>query len=133
MAAWATSARSCASCTDDDASIAKPVVRAAITSEWSPKIESAWVAIVRAATCITNGVSSPAILNMFGSISSRPCDAVNVVRERAGLERAVERAGGAALALHLHDLRDGAPQVRGDPRPTRRRRARPSSDAGVIG
>jgi hypothetical protein len=72
VAAWATSARSCASCTDDAASIANPVVRAAITSEWSPKIESAWVATVRAATCITNGVSSPAILNMFGSIRSRP-------------------------------------------------------------
>ena len=31
--------------------------------------------------------------------------------ERAGLERAVHRAGGAALALHLHDFRDLAPQV----------------------
>ena len=37
------------------------------------------MARVRAATCITNGVSSPAILNMLGSISSRPCDDVNVV------------------------------------------------------
>ena len=50
-----------------------------MTSEWSPKIDSAWVAMVRAATCIVQGVSSPAILNMFGTISSRPCDAVNVV------------------------------------------------------
>ena len=33
----------------------------------------------RAATCSTAGVSSPAILYMFGIISSRPCDAVNVV------------------------------------------------------
>jgi len=37
------------------------------------------VAIVRAATWITAGVSSPAILNMFGIIRSKPCDAVNVV------------------------------------------------------
>ena len=37
------------------------------------------MATVRAATCIAHGVSSPAILNMFGTISSRPCDAVNVV------------------------------------------------------
>ena len=29
---------------------ANPVGRVAITSEWSPKIESAWVAIERAAT-----------------------------------------------------------------------------------
>ena len=33
----------------------------------------------RAATWKTAGVSSPAILYMFGIISSRPCDAVNVV------------------------------------------------------
>ena len=55
------------------------MVRAAMTSEWSPKIDSAWVAKARAATWKTVGVSSPAILNMFGSISSRPCDAVKVV------------------------------------------------------
>ena len=59
--------------------MAKPVVRAAITSLWSPKIDSACVAMERAATWMTAGVSSPAILNMFGSISNRPCDAVNVV------------------------------------------------------
>ncbi len=79
VAAWAISARSCASWTVEEQSIANPVIRAAITSDWSPKIDSACVASVRAATCITNGVSSPAILNMFGSISRRPCDAVNVV------------------------------------------------------
>ena len=33
----------------------------------------------RAATWNTAGVSSPAILYMFGIISSRPCEAVNVV------------------------------------------------------
>ena len=42
-------------------------------------MESACVASVRAATWITVGVSSPAILNMFGIMRSRPCDAVNVV------------------------------------------------------
>ena len=50
-----------------------------MTSLWSPKIESAWVAIVRAATWMTAGVSSPAILNMLGIISRRPCEAVKVV------------------------------------------------------
>ena len=34
---------------------------------------------MRAATCIANEVSSPAILYMFGIISRRPCDAVKVV------------------------------------------------------
>ena len=79
VAAWATSAKSCASWTEPAASIAQPVVRACITSLWSPKIERAWVATVRAATWITAGVSSPAILNMLGIISRSPCDAVNVV------------------------------------------------------
>jgi hypothetical protein len=55
------------------------VPRAAITSEWSPKIESPCAASERAATWKTVGVSSPAILNMLGSIRSSPCDAVNVV------------------------------------------------------
>ena len=57
----------------------KPVARAAITSLWSPKMESACVASVRAATWNTVAVSSPAILNMLGIISSRPCEAVKVV------------------------------------------------------
>ena len=59
--------------------MAQPVERQAITSEWSPKIDSACVASVRAVTCMVAGVSSPAILNMLGIISSRPCEAVNVV------------------------------------------------------
>ena len=112
VAACATSAKSCASWTEPAASIAQPVVRACITSLWSPKIDRAWVAIVRAATWMTAGVSSPAILNMLGIISRRPCDAVNVVAERALLERAVERPGRARLGLHLDDVRDLAPQVR---------------------
>ncbi len=79
VAACDTAAKSWASCTELAHSIAKPVERAAITSLWSPKIDRACVAIARAATWITAGVSSPAILYMFGSINSRPCDAVNVV------------------------------------------------------
>ena len=79
VAICATSAMSATSCTEFDASIAQPVERQAITSVWSPKIDSACVASVRAVTCIVAGVSSPAILNMLGIISSRPCEAVNVV------------------------------------------------------
>ena len=79
LAACATAAMSCASCTEFEQSSANPVWRQAITSEWSPKIDSAWVASVRAVTCRVKGVSSPAILYMLGIISSRPCDAVKVV------------------------------------------------------
>ena len=50
-----------------------------MTSEWSPKMFSAWLATVRADTWNTAGSSSPAILYMFGIIRSRPCEAVNVV------------------------------------------------------
>ena len=70
---------SCASCTDAAASSAKPVWRTAITSEWSPKIDSPCAASERAATCSTAEVSSPAILYMFGIIRSRPWEAVKVV------------------------------------------------------
>ena len=132
VAAWATSARSCASCTDDDASIANPVVRAAITSEWSPKIESAWVAIVRAATCITNGVSSPAILNMFGSISSRPCDAVNVVPS-APAWSAPCIAPAAPPSLCISTTCGTAPHRFWRPAADQASASSPIEDAGVIG
>ena len=69
------------------------------------------MATVRAVTWNTVGSSSPAILNMFGIISSRPCDAVNVRAHRAGLQHAVDRADRAAFALHFHDAGDGAPEI----------------------
>ena len=87
VAACAISAKSITSCTEFDESIANPVARAAITSLWSPNIDSACAASARAETWKTVDVSSPAILNMFGIISRRPCDAVNVV-ESAPLWRA---------------------------------------------
>ena len=74
----ATPARSITSCTDDVASMAKPVWRVAMTSWWSPKIDSDCAARARAETWKTPGSSSPEILYIFGIISSRPCDAVNV-------------------------------------------------------
>ena len=75
-ARWATAARSMTSCTLPSASMAKPVWRQAITSEWSPKMFSAWLATVRADTWNTPGSSSPEILYMLGIISSRPWEAV---------------------------------------------------------
>ena len=59
--------------------MAKPVWRQAITSEWSPKIERPCMARARAVTWKTVGVSSPAILYMFGIIKRRPWEAVKVV------------------------------------------------------
>ncbi len=50
-----------------------------MTSEWSPKIDSACVATARADTCRANEVSSPAILYRLGIIRSRPWLAVKVV------------------------------------------------------
>jgi hypothetical protein len=94
----ATAAMSCADCTEDEASMPHPVGRTAITSLWSPKIDRACVATVRAATWITAGVSSPAILNMFGIISRRPWEAVKVV-PRAPPCRAPCRAPAAPPSL----------------------------------
>jgi len=37
------------------------------------EIDRAWVATVRAETCHTVEVSSPATLNMVGIMSSKPC------------------------------------------------------------
>ena len=72
VAEWATKARSCASCTEEEASMANPVWRIDMTSLWSPKMERAWVATVRAATWMTPADNSPAILYMFGIIKRRP-------------------------------------------------------------
>ncbi len=59
----------------------------------------------------TVGVNSPAILYMLGIINNRPCDAVNVVHNEPGLQRAVHGARRAAFTLHLLDQWNGAPDV----------------------
>ena len=87
----------------------------------------------RAATCMVKAVSSPAILYMLGIISSSPCDAVKVVRQRAGLKRAMHRARRARLRLHLDDVRHIAPEVLLALGSTIRRPVRPSPSSGVIG
>ena len=130
VAACETRAKSCASCTEEAHSIAQPVIRADITSLWSPKIDSACVASVRAATWMTAGVSSPAILYMLGSISSRPWEAVKVTPERALLDGTVQRPGGTGLGLHLDHLGDRAPEVLAARPRSRRPRARPSARPG---
>ena len=91
--------------------MAQPVERAAITSLWSPKIESAWVARARAAMWKTVEVSSPAILYMLGIISSRPCEAVKVVASAPACSAPWTAPAAPAFALHLDDRRHGAPDV----------------------
>ena len=113
-AACATRARSCASWTHDEASRAKPVCRTAITSAWSPKMDSPCAASDRAATCRTAGVSSPAILYMLGIISSRPCEAVNVVAS-APLCRAPCSAPAAPPSLCISTTDGTLPQRFGRP------------------
>ena len=132
VAACATSAKSCASCTEPAESIAQPVVRACMTSLWSPKIDSACVATVRAATWITAGVSSPAILNMLGTISSRPCDAVNVVAS-APFCSAPCRAPAAPASDCISTTSGTTPHRFGRPAAAQSSPCSPIGDAGVIG
>ena len=127
-----TAARSWASCTPELDSIVQPVMRAAMTSLWSPKIDSAWVATVRAATWITAGLSSPAILNMSGSMSSRPCEAVNVVA-RAPRVTAPCTAPAAPASLCISTTVGTLPSRLGTPAPAHWSACSLMAEAGVIG
>ena len=131
-ATCATSAKSCASWTDPAASIAQPVLRACITSLWSPKIDRAWVATVRAATWITVGVSSPAILNMLGTIRSRPWDAVKVVPS-APFWSAPCRAPAAPASDCISTTSGTEPHRFGRPAADQSSQCSAIGEAGVIG
>jgi hypothetical protein len=132
VAAWATSAKSWASCTEPAESIAQPVARACMTSLWSPKIDRAWVAIERAATWMTAGVSSPAILNMLGIISRRPCDEVKVVA-RAPFCRAPCSEPAAPASDCISTTSGTAPHRLARPAADQSSACSPMGDAGVIG
>ena len=54
-------------------------------------------------------------------------------RERAGLQRAVHRAGGAALRLHLDDVRERLPQTFVRPSADHSSASSPIGEEGVIG
>ena len=96
-------------------------------------MDSACVATVRAATCMQKGVSSPAILKRSGSIRSSPWDAVKVVVSAPGGQRAVDRAGRAALGLHLHHVRHARPRGSASRSAAHSSACSPMGDAGVIG
>ena len=112
--------------------MANPVCRVAITSEWSPKIERAWVATVRAATWITAAESSPAILYMLGIISSKPCDAVKVVvRAPAWIEPWQAPAAPASLCISM--TVGTVPQMLVRPEADQASAISPMGDEGVMG
>ena len=133
VAMCAIAAMSCASWTEPEDSRAKPVARQAITSEWSPKIERAWVAMVRAATCMQKGVSSPAILYMLGIIRSRPCDAVKVVASAPACSAPWTAPAAPAFRLHLHHLRHRRPRGWARPCADQESASSPIVEEGVIG
>ncbi len=107
--ACATSAMSMASCTELLARRANPVWRTAITSPWSPKMESPWHARALAETWNTTGVSSPAILYIVGIISRSPWDAVKVV-VRAPVWSAPWTAAAAPASLCISCTSGTVPQ-----------------------
>ena len=109
-----------------------PIWRTAITSEWSPKIDRAWVAIVRAATCMQNEVSSPAILYMFGIMRSRPWDAVNVVASAPACS-APCTVPAAPASDCISTTESGRPQMLTSPRADHSSASSPIVEEGVIG
>ena len=103
-----------------------------MTSEWSPKIERAWAAIERAATWNTVLVSSPAILNILGIMSSRPCEAVKVV-VRAPVWRAPCTAPAAPPSDCISMTVGMVPQMFLRPRADHSSANSPMLEEGVIG
>ena len=95
-------------------------------------MDSPCAATDRAATCSTAGVSSPAILYMFGIISSRPCDAVNVVAS-APLCSAPCRAPAAPPSLCISTTAGTLPHRFGRPWLDHSSASSAIGDDGVIG
>src|SRR2546422_3005669 len=126
------SARSMASCTEFEHNMAQPVVRQNMTSLWSPKIDKACVATVRAETWNVAGVNSPAILFMFGIISNKPCDAVNVVASDP-VCNAPCTAPAAPPSLCISTTWGTVPQTLGTPSEDHWSAHSPMGEEGVMG
>ncbi len=123
---------SCDSCTEADEINAQPHERQAITSPWSPKMLRACVATVRAVTWNTVAVNSPAILNMFGIINNRPCEAVKVV-VNAPAWRAPCTAPAAPASLCISTTFGMVPKMFFRPAAAQASGNSPKPDEGVIG
>jgi len=81
---------------------------------------------------MTNGVSSPAILNMSGIISRRPCDAVKVVASAPACS-APWSAPAAPPSLCISITSGTAPQRFSRPAADQASASSPIADEGVIG
>ena len=81
---------------------------------------------------MTAGVSSPAILNMLGTISSRPCDAVNVVAS-APFWSAPWRAPAAPASDCISTTSGTVPHRFGRPAADQSSQCSAIGEAGVIG
>ena len=99
------------SCTLASASMAKPVWRQAITSEWSPKMFRAWAATVRADTWKTRGQQLAGDLVHVGDHQQQALGCGVGGGQSARRQRAVDSAGGTGLRLHFDDLDGGAEDV----------------------
>src|SRR5690554_6747589 len=128
----ATRARSITSWTEPEDSMAKPVCLAAITSEWSPKMDRAWVATVQAETWNTPGRSSPAILYMLGIMSRSPWEAVKV-EVSAPPTSEPWTAPAAPASDCISTTRTGCPKMFFLPWAAHSSQNSPMSDDGVMG
>ncbi len=91
--------------------MAKPVERAAITSLWSPKMESACAASGAGRDVEDRAGQFARDLVHVGDHQQQALRGGEGGGERAGLQGAVQGAGGAAFALHLDHRGHGAPDV----------------------
>jgi len=124
--------RSVTSWTLPEHSRARPAPRTLMTSEWSPKMDRAWVATVRAATWKTTGASSPPTLNMTGIMSRRPWLEVKVVA-RAPVETAPCRAPAAPASLCISTTLGTTPNRLGLRAAAQASQASPMLEEGVMG
>jgi hypothetical protein len=106
----------------------------AITSEWSPKIDSAWVASVRAATCMHERRQLAGDLVHVRDHQQQALRRGEGRGQRTGLQRTVHRAGGAGPRTAFLDIRGVVPQMFLRPlaSPTHRNNS-PMGLDGVIG
>ncbi len=110
-AAWAIRAKSWASWTLLEASMPKPVWRTAMTSEWSPKIESAWQASDAGRHVEDRRRELAGDLVHVRDHQQQALGGRERGGQRAGGQGAVHRAGGAAFGLQFADMRDRAPDI----------------------
>ena len=122
-----------ASCTEFEASSAKPVLRAAITSLWSPKIDSACVATVRAETWNTRRGQLAGDLEHVGDHQQQALRRREGGGQRAGLQARRAAAPAAPPSLCISTTVGTVPQMFGFPFADHSSAHSPMFEEGVIG